>query len=239
MKIYGYVRISTPKQNIERQVRNILARYPDAFIVREIFTGTKFLGRKELDKILKLIKSGDCIVFDSVSRMSRNAYEGCELYEELYYKGIDLIFLKEPYVNTQVFKDSMNKQVSVLVNTGNAATDTLINSIIAALNEYTMDLAKQQIRKAFEQAEKEVQDLRQRTREGIETARLNGKQIGQKAGVTLVTKKSIEAKEKIKKFNKTFGGPLTNEETWKLVGVSKTSFYKYKEELLEEMHGEI
>ena len=96
MKIYGYVRISTPKQNIERQVRNILARYPDAFIVREIFTGTKFLGRKELDKILKLIKSGDCIVFDSVSRMSRNAYEGCELYEELYYKGIDLIFLKEP-----------------------------------------------------------------------------------------------------------------------------------------------
>ena len=171
--------------------------------------------------------------------MSRNADEGCELYEELYYKGIDLIFLKEPYVNTQVFKDSMNKQVSVLVNTGNAATDTFINSIIAALNEYTMDLAKQQIRKAFEQAEKEVQDLRQRTREGIETARLNGKQIGQKAGVTLVTKKSIEAKEKIKKFNKTFGGPLTNEETWKLVGVSKTSFYKYKEELLEEMHGEI
>ena len=55
----------------------------------------------------------------------------------------------------------------------------------------------------------------------------------------MVTKKSIEAKEKIKKFNKTFGGPLTNEETWKLVGVSKTSFYKYKEELLEEMHGEI
>ena len=35
---YGYARISTPKQNIERQVRNILAAHPKAHIIREIFT---------------------------------------------------------------------------------------------------------------------------------------------------------------------------------------------------------
>ena len=52
MSIYGYCRISTKKQNIERQVRNILAVHPDAIIVREVYTGTKFQGRKELDKIL-------------------------------------------------------------------------------------------------------------------------------------------------------------------------------------------
>ena len=73
MKVYGYCRISTNKQNIERQVRNIQAVYPDAFIVREVYTGTKFQGRKELDKMLKCIQKGDMIVFDSVSRMSRNA----------------------------------------------------------------------------------------------------------------------------------------------------------------------
>lgn len=39
--IYGYCRISTPRQNLERQVRNIKAAYPDAVIVREIYTGTK------------------------------------------------------------------------------------------------------------------------------------------------------------------------------------------------------
>lgn len=44
---YGYCRISTSKQNIERQVRNIQAVYPDAVIVREVFTGTKFQGRKD------------------------------------------------------------------------------------------------------------------------------------------------------------------------------------------------
>ena len=41
-----------------------------------------------------------------------------------------------------------------------------------------MSLPKEQIRLAFEQSEKEVQDLHQRTKEGIETARLNGKQSG-------------------------------------------------------------
>ena len=46
MSIYGYTRISTKKQNIERQVRNILAVHPDAIIVREVYTGTKFQGRK-------------------------------------------------------------------------------------------------------------------------------------------------------------------------------------------------
>ena len=70
-KIYGYCRISTPKQNIERQVRNILSLFPQAIIVREVFSGTKYQGRRELEKILAKITSGDTIVFDSVSRMSR------------------------------------------------------------------------------------------------------------------------------------------------------------------------
>lgn len=51
-RIFGYSRISTPKQNIDRQVRNILALYPDAKIIREVFTGTKFQGRKEFDNLL-------------------------------------------------------------------------------------------------------------------------------------------------------------------------------------------
>ena len=39
MSVYGYCRISTPQQNIERQVRNIAAAYPAAHIVREVYTG--------------------------------------------------------------------------------------------------------------------------------------------------------------------------------------------------------
>ena len=68
---------------MERQVRNILAVFPDAIIIREIYTGTKFQGRKELEKLLKIVQTGDTIIFDSVSRMSRNADEGFQLYEGL------------------------------------------------------------------------------------------------------------------------------------------------------------
>ena len=91
MKLYGYCRISTRKQNIERQVRNILAVFPDAIIIQEIYTGTKFQGRKELEKLLKIVQTGDTIIFDSVSRMSRNADEGFQLYEGLFRKGIHLM----------------------------------------------------------------------------------------------------------------------------------------------------
>lgn len=233
-KEYGYCRISTNKQNIERQVRNIRSAYPAAVIVKEVFTGTKFQGRKELDKILMAARAGDTIIFDSVSRMSRDATEGFLVYEELFIKGINLIFLKEPHINTDTYRKAIESKLQIAFNSGDLATDELMESIVAALNKYIMNLAKRQIQLAFIQSEKEVTDLHQRTKEGIETARLNGKQIGQIKGRVLITKKSVDAKEKIKRYNNTFGGSLNNEETWKLIGISKMTFYHYKRELLEK-----
>lgn len=219
---YGYCRISTRKQNIERQVRNILSSYPDANIVKEAYTGTKFQGRKELDRLLSKLAAGDTVIFDSVSRMSRNAEEGFNLYEKLYNKGVNLVFLKEPHINTETYKKAMDNQL--------ALTGDIVDSILKGINEYLLALAKEQIRLAFVQAEKEVLDLHQRTAEGIETARRAGKQIGQLPGAKLTTKKSIEAKQIILKHNKDFGGNLSNEETWRLAGISKMTFYKYKKE---------
>ncbi len=225
--VYGYARISTPKQNIERQIRNIQRYYPDAHIMQEVFTGTKLQSRKELDKLLKNVKMGDVIVFDSVSRMSRNAEEGFLLYEKLYNDGIELVFLKEPHINTGTYKNALDNNIQM--------TGTNVDFILDGINKYLMALAKEQIRLAFEQAEKEVQDLHQRTREGIETARLNGKQIGQRQGAKLHVKKAVPAKEMIRKYNKDFGGQLNNQETWELIGISKMTFYKYKREIMEEM----
>lgn len=222
-KIYGYCRISTNKQNIERQVRNILAAYPTAHIVKETYTGTKFQGRKELEKILKIVGPGDTIIFDSVSRMSRNADDGFTLYEKLYHQGISLVFLKEPHINTATYKQAISYELP--------STGTNVDYILEGVNKYLMALAKEQIHLAFERSEKEVSDLHQRTKEGIETARLAGKQIGQIPGVKLVTKKSIDAKKIIQQYNKSFGGLLDNEQTRKLAGISKTTFYKYKKEL--------
>ncbi len=230
---YGIARISTGKQNIERQVRNILAKYPKARIIKETYTGTKLEGRKEFENLLKIIKKGDTLIFDSVSRMSRNSEEGCNLYEDLFNKGINLIFLKEGYINTDVYRKALDNQINIVLNTGNKATDELMQTIISALNKYTLALAKEQIKKAFDQAEKEVKDLRQRTSEGILTAKLAGKQIGQKKGAKLTTKKKKEAKPLIIKYSKDFDGTLSDIECIKLIGISRNSYYLYKRELKE------
>lgn len=220
--IYGYARISRKEQSIERQVRNIRKEYPDALIIQEAYTGTK-MDRPEWSKLYNKVGTGDIIVFDSVSRMSRNADEGVKTYFDLYEKSIELIFLKEHYIDTYVYAENMKDKIEL------QGTDE--DEIFKGLNNYFRKLAERQIRIAFEQSEKEVQDLHQRTKEGIETARLNGKQIGQKAGNKLKIKKEAPAKEIILKHNKYFNGNLSDSECIKLSGITRNTFYKYKKEL--------
>ena len=224
-RIYGYARISRPQQSIDRQIRNIKAEHPSAVIIQEAFTGTK-MDRPEWNKLYKKVKVGDTIVFDSVSRMARNAAEGVQIYFELYEKGIQLVFLKEHYIDTSVYAENMKDKIEL------QGTDE--DEIFKGLNNYFRKLAEKQIRIAFEQAEKEVQDLHQRTREGIETARLNGKQIGQRQGNKLHVKKKAPAMDIIRKHCKDFGGSLTDPEVMDLAKVSRNTFYKYKREIKKE-----
>lgn len=229
MSVYGYCRISTRKQSIERQIRNIKERYSNATIIEETYTGTKIVGREKWKNLLNKVKPDDIIVFDSVSRMSRDAEEGFELYERLFNKGVELVFLKEPHINTSTYKKALQNNVSM--------TGTNVDYILEGVNKYLMALAKEQIKLAFEQSEKEVKDLHQRTKEGIETARLNGKQIGQKQGAKLVTKKFVESKKLIQKHSKDFDGALSDVDCMKLIGLARNTYYKYKKEIKEELQG--
>ena len=222
---YGYCRISRPKQSIERQIRNIKAQYPAAVIVQEVFTRTR-MDRREWQKLMKRVKAGDTIIFDSVSRMSGNAEEGFAAYEELFNRGVNLVFLKEPHINTDTYKKALENNVQL--------TGSNVDYILEGVNRYLMELAKEQIRLAFEQSEKEVEDLHQRTREGIETARLNGKQIGRKKDAKITTKKSIVAKEVIRKHSRDFNGTLDDADVMQLAGLSRNTYYKYKREMRED-----
>lgn len=221
--IYGYCRVSTQSQNIERQVRNILAVFPDAEIIREVYTGTTFQGRDKLEKLLKKVRRDDTIVFDSVSRMSRSAEEGFALYQHLFNMGVHLVFLKEPHINTDTYRKALAAKVEL--------TGDKVDFILVGVNRYLMELAKEQIRIAFEQSQKEVDDMRQRTKEGMLTAKLNGKQIGQKVGSKLHVKKADAAKKAIQIYSKDFGGSLSDKDVMKLAGVSPNTYYKYKAEL--------
>lgn len=229
--IYGYCRISTKKQSLSRQVENILREYPKAKIITEVFTGTK-IKRPEWLKLKARLKANDTIVFDSVSLMSRDAAEGIEEYMELFDNGINLVFLKEPYINTDTYRNALNNSIATV---GHEIADIYIE----ATNKVLMMLAKRQIEQAFEQADKEVKDLSQRTAERLHILQAEGKEIGGTVnkGKTYTVKKSALVKEVILRASKDFNGTLNDTDVIQLccgdpsTKVSRNTYYKYKREL--------
>jgi len=225
-RIYGYARVSTVKQSIERQIDNIKAVYPDAVIISEAFTGTK-MDRPAWNKLYSTLHEGDTVVFDEVSRMSRNAEEGFKVYRDLYQKGVNLIFLKESTLNT----DNFRKTVQVQLTGGD------VDAILKGVNDYLMILAENQIKAAFATAEHEVSFLHKRTSEGVRRAQAEGKQVGREQGAKITTKKSLTAKDEIKRLAKAFNGTNSDAEVIKLTGLARNTYYKYKRELMNEEEG--
>lgn len=235
-KTFGYCRVSTERQSLARQIENVSKAYPDAIIYSDKWTGST-MERPNWQKLYRLVKPGDTIVFDSVSRMSRDAESGAALYLELYEKGINLVFMNEPHINTEEYKKAANETIPMI---GNEIADPYIE----ATNKVLMILAKRQIRIAFDQAEKERQDICKRVKDGMRAARNkaaeqgNEKRYGAIPGKRLTTKKSMAAKDIIKEHSKEFGGSLDDADCMKLIGCSRNSYYKYKKELKVESERE-
>lgn len=93
--IYGYVRISTKKQekgfSIEEQIEKILRRYPDAHIITETKQGNR--QRPEFEQLLRTVASGDLIVTVDHTRFSRDTAAGLQAARELMDKGVLIHFL--------------------------------------------------------------------------------------------------------------------------------------------------
>ncbi|MGL6121120.1 MAG: recombinase family protein [Fusobacteriaceae bacterium] len=224
--IYGYARISRVTQSIQRQIDNINKDFKVDKIYQEAITGTT-QDRKEWNKLKKLVKVGDTIIFDSVSRLSRNAEAGVEDYIELFERGVNLIFIKERYIDTTVYSEQMKANDLIQV-----VDDDINSTVMEGIRKYLKRIARKQIIIAFEQAEKEVLDLQQRTKEGLKVAKENGTVLGRKEGVKVETKKSLEMKKEIKKYSKEFNGSLKDIDVMKILKVSRNTYYKYKKEML-------
>lgn len=232
-RIYGYCRISTMKQKLQRQIENIKAKYPDAVIITEEYTGTT-TDRPAWGKLNKQLKEGDTVVFDEVSRMSRNAEEGFALYQDLFKRGVNLIFLKEPHINTDVYKRALDRHIDITAGTGRKAIDKYLTGQGALLNALLLDLAREQIELAFQSAQQEVDYLHKRTSEGVRRAQASGKQVGRAEGAKIETKKAKAAKARIRELSRTFGGTLSDKDVMQLLGLARNTYYKYKRELQEK-----
>jgi len=167
--------------------------------------------------------------------MSRDAESGTAIYKELYNLGIDLEFLKEPHINSSVYRDSSSKNIEVDTSSMDDETAALIGNVIAGLNDYLLAVAEKQIYLAFLHGQKERELLSRRTSEGLkQTQLLNGTTLGRKKNSHIETKKAKRAKRIIKKYYKLFDGPLNVMECCKIAQITKSTFYRYLEQMREE-----
>lgn len=118
MKI-GYARVSTQDQNLDRQLDNLRAAGCER-IFNEKMTGTKS-DRPELKTMLMTLRSGDVLVIDSFSRLSRSTKDLLQLVEQLTAMGVHLVSLKENLDTT-------------------TATGKLMLTMLSALSQFERDL---------------------------------------------------------------------------------------------------
>ena len=91
--VFGYSRVSTEQQNLDRQL-DALKKYGCDLIFNEKMTGTK-KERPELSKMIDRMTEGDTVVIESLSRLGRSTKDLIELTELFQSKGVHLVSLKE------------------------------------------------------------------------------------------------------------------------------------------------
>lgn len=233
--IVGYARVSTPKQSLRRQIENLKAAYPDIVVISEVYTGSTD-NRPKWKKLMRQCRAGIVrkLVFDEVSRFSRNAEEAIVEYKELYELGIELEFLKEPHINSKIYRDASERKINIATEGMDAETAALINTVIGGLNDYLLSVAEKQIYLAFEHAQKERELLAKRTSEGLKQAKLMGSKVGRQPGQKLETRKAKRAKRIIRNHYELLGGELTATQCITLAQITKSTFYRYLAEMRQE-----
>lgn len=149
-KMYGYARVSTKDQNLDRQLCALRAfGIPETQIWREKLSGRDF-DRPAWQKLLKKLKPGDTLVVKSIDRLGRNYEEIIEQWRVITKeKQIAIVVLDMPLLDTREGKD---------------LTGTLIADIVLQLLSYV--------------AQTEREFIRQRQAEGIAAAKASGKHLG-------------------------------------------------------------
>lgn len=228
-KEYGYCRVSTIQQKLLRQIESVKTFCQTAIIITEKQSAKDIENRTEFKKLLSKVLPGDTIIFDEVSRMSRSAEEGYNLYMELYEKGINLVFLKERHIDTDEFKRRTQRHIERITAQDNKI-EKLINGILELVEDFEKENLKDNIRIAFERAEKERTLLIQRITQGKSVSQT--KQGRPKGSLNKDSEKAEEIKKRIIDLSKDFNGQFSDAKIMReYLHIARNTYYKYKAEL--------
>ena len=149
---YGYVRVSTQEQNADRQVVALReAGVPEKNIYTEKRSGKDF-DRPQYKKLLQKMKKDDLLYLKSIDRLGRNYAEILEQWRILTKsKGVDIVVLDMPLLDTRRGKDLMG---------------TFLSDIVLQVLSFV--------------AENERVNIRQRQAEGIAAAKAKGVLFGRR-----------------------------------------------------------
>lgn len=191
-KVVAYMRISTKeergKQKFTRQEQAIVRwckensiEIPERRIYRDDASGKSF-ERPAWEELEQDIQEGDTVLFKDVYRFTRERDNGYKKYMELLNKGIELIFIDNPTLNTEYIKsmqssaDKMKKENII----GGMTLEFVIRLLLVT---------------ELDRAEKEREITVKRITDGIKaSSKKSGRKVGQ------LDKMSPELEEDIEKF---------------------------------------
>lgn len=130
--IFGYARVSTEEQNLNRQLDQLKEAGAEK-IYKEKITGTK-KDRPELKKLLDYAREGDTIIITDLTRISRSTKDLISLVEELGARGINIKSLKESWLDTTT------------------AQGKLMFTIMAGLSQFERDLISERTKEGLKSA---------------------------------------------------------------------------------------
>lgn len=170
---YSYMRISTKeereKQKYTRQVKALETYAKNNGIeyvlqFREDVSGKSFLNRAEWQRLEKVLKRGDTVIFKDISRFSRGAREGLDKYLKLMSSGVNLVFLDNPTMNTDYMRD--------LLRIADEQTDLIAE-------EGTRFITRILLLTELDRAEKERLNISQRTKDGMAARKREAEERGE------------------------------------------------------------
>lgn len=200
MKTYLYFRVSTEKQDQERQ-KNEVEKYikENCIKVDAVFedkASGKNFERAQYQALKSILEKGDTIIVKELDRLGRNYEELKNEWKEITKIGASIIVIDSPILST---KDKSDLET------------TLITDIVFSLLAYT--------------AQKELEKTRSRVKEGMAKAKIIGTRSGKPIGRP--ERKDTIPKDFEKYFVKWMSNQITAVEFSKLMGMSRMTLYRY------------
>ena len=223
-KEFGYCSSGCTRPQFERQINNINSRYPYAIIIKEVYS-SKVSDRTELNKLISQLERDDTLIINSLDKLGRDPDVVLSYYKTLAERGVKLIFIQQPFMNTEIFISAYEDMVS---RTSGSDKEVIREGLYRLLLE--------QIKRILEQSWEELQQHRGKMRESYEQARKEAGQDGSEKGKKYESRKSFMVKELIKKYNQNYEGTMNDVQTMEQIRndmgtLSRNTYYKYKKEL--------